>query len=48
MTTAGMLPLLPTSKNDPHRLAEWKPSGIPSAAILRSQYFSQFQLSLRV
>jgi hypothetical protein len=26
-------------------LAERKPSGIPSAAILRSQCFSQFQLS---
>ena len=24
---------------------KWKPSGIPSAAIVRSQYFSQFQLS---
>jgi len=26
-------------------LVEWKPSGIPSAAISRSQCFSQFQLS---
>jgi len=40
-----MPPLLPTSQNDPSGLAEWKPSGIPSAAILRSQCFSQFQLS---
>ena len=24
---------------------KWKPSGIPSAAIVRSQCFSQFQLS---
>ena len=27
-------------------LVEWKPSGIPSAAILRSQSFSQFQAFL--
>jgi hypothetical protein len=26
-------------------LAKRKPSGIPSAAIIQSQYFSQFQLS---
>jgi hypothetical protein len=25
-------------------MAEWKTSGIPSAGIIRSQYFSQFQL----
>jgi hypothetical protein len=25
---------------------EWKPSGIPSAAVMRPQCFSQFQLSL--
>ena len=28
-----------------HGALKWKPSGIPSAAIIRSQCFSQFQLS---
>ena len=28
-----------------HGALMWKPSGIPSAAIIRSQCFSQFQLS---
>jgi hypothetical protein len=34
-----------TSRSDPSGLAGRKPSGIPSAAIMRSQDFSQFQLS---
>jgi len=46
-TSADVPSLLPTSQNDPSGLAEWKPSGIPSTAILRSQCFSQFQLSQR-
>ena len=34
-----------TSRSDPSGLVGRKPSGIPSAAIVRSQGFSQFQLS---
>ena len=34
-----------TSRSDPSGLVVRKPSGIPSAAIMRSQGFSQFQLS---
>lgn len=42
-TCAGMSPLLPTSRNGPSGLGQWKPSEIPSAAILRLQFFNQFQ-----
>ena len=34
-----------TFRSDPFGLGGRKPSGIPSAAILRSQCFGQFQLS---
>ena len=45
MTTAGMRPLLPTSQNDPSGLGRVEAFWNSFSSILRSQYFSQFQLS---
>jgi hypothetical protein len=40
--SAGTPPPLPTSQNGPSGLAEWKPSGIPSAAIAALQSVPAF------